>query len=61
MIRRKPLIFENRSAAYMGVCEQRIGENQRFTTIIVDSEDRFLKAEHLFICYSLLQWHQVEP
>jgi len=30
------LIFENRSGAYIVVCEQRIAENQRFSTELVE-------------------------
>jgi hypothetical protein len=29
-------IFENRSGAYLGVCEQRITKNQAFMTSIVE-------------------------
>jgi hypothetical protein len=35
-LEQKPLIFEHRSAAYMAVCEQRSGENQRFMPSLVE-------------------------
>lgn len=35
-LRQKSLIVENRSAAYIEVCEQRIAENQRLSASIVE-------------------------
>jgi hypothetical protein len=42
-LRQKRLIFENRSGAYLGVCEQRITENQAFLPSIVEFIDRLLE------------------
>ncbi len=38
--RQKALIFENRSGAYVVICEQRIAENRRFLTSIVEMMTR---------------------
>ncbi|ETO93582.1 Uncharacterised protein [Legionella longbeachae] len=37
----KLLVLEDRSAAYIEVCEQQTAENRRISTTIVDCKDRF--------------------
>jgi len=46
--RQKTLIFENRSAAYVWLCEQRIAENRLFMADIVEILNRFLVTHSLY-------------
>jgi putative membrane protein insertion efficiency factor len=56
-LRQKPSIFENRSAAYLGVCEQRITENRGFLPSIVEFSLRLLIYFYRFFISPFLGNH----
>jgi ubiquinol-cytochrome c reductase cytochrome c1 subunit len=55
-LRRKRLIFENRSTVYLGICEQRIEKNQSFLSSIVEIIKRLVYGVFILLLLPSLSW-----